>query len=61
MPKIADLLGIVGSTFTIGSKSLTAGLRRIAFRSGSFLGTIDWTLTASRSIVVPDDSGTISL
>ena len=61
MPKIADLLGIVGSTFTIGSKSLAAGLRRLAVRSGSFFGTIDWTITASRSIVLPDDSGTIAL
>lgn len=61
MPKISDLLGIVGSTFTIGSKSLTAGLRRVAFRSGYFLGTIDWTLTADTTIVLPTDSGTLSL
>ena len=61
MPKIADLLGIVGSTFTIGSRSLTAGLRRLAFRSGSFLGTIDWTITGNRALVAPDDSGTIAL
>ena len=59
MPKIADLLGIVGSTFTIGSRSLTAGLRRLAFRSGSFLGTIDWTITAARTITLPDDSVTL--
>ena len=35
MPEIADLLGMVGSTFTIGSKTLTAGLRR--FRSDRVL------------------------
>lgn len=59
MPKIADLLGIVGSTFTIGSRSLTAGLRRIAVRSGSFLGAIDWTITANRTITIPNDTVTL--
>lgn len=61
MPKLADLLGIVGSTFTIGSKSLSAGLRRLAFRSGSFLGTIDWTPTANQTINLPNASGTVLL
>ena len=59
MPKVADLLGIVGSTFTIGTRSLAAGLRRIAVRSGSFLGAIDWTITGNRTIVLPDDSVTL--
>ena len=61
MPKIADLLGIVGSTFTIGARSLTAGVRRLAFRSGSFLGAVDWTLTANRTITLPDATGTVLL
>lgn len=59
MPKVSDLLGIVGSTFTIGSRSLAAGLRRLAFRSGAFLGAVDWTPTANRTIVLPDDSVTL--
>lgn len=61
MPKIADLLGIVGSTFTIGSRSLADGVRRLAFRSGTSLGAIDWTITANRTITLPDATGTILL
>lgn len=57
MPKIPDILGTINNVFTVGLGG--SGARSLRFRN-QFLGTLQWTPTANRTLTLPDGDGTIA-
>jgi len=58
MSKLTDLLGTIANTFQIGIGG--SGVRTLRFRNG-FQGDLTWTPTATRTILLPNTSGTVQL